>query len=142
MGGATVLMTSSLDLSAQVKGIISDCAFTSPKEVFTHVLKHMMHMPAFPMIQIADILNRKLAGYGLDECNAAREVKNAKVPILFIHGSGDTFVPCSMCETLYENCSAPKEKLIIESAAHAESYYKETSEYEAAMNKFIRGIML
>lgn len=142
MGGATVLMTSSLELPSQVKGIISDCAFTSPKEVFTHVLKHMMHMPAFPMIQIADILNRKLAGYALDECNAAREVKNAKVPILFIHGSGDTFVPCSMCETLYENCSAPKARLIVEGAAHAESYYKETAEYEAAMNKFIRGIML
>ena len=142
MGGATVLMTSSMELPSQVKGIISDCAFTSPKEVFTHVLKHMMHMPAFPMIQTADILNRKLAGYGLDECNAAREVKRAKVPILFIHGSGDTFVPCSMCETLYENCSAPKEKLIIEGAAHAESYYKETAEYETAMNKFIRGIML
>lgn len=50
MGGATVLMTSSLELSEQVKGIISDCAFTSPKEVFTHVLKHMIHLPAFPMI--------------------------------------------------------------------------------------------
>lgn len=142
MGGATVLMTSSLNLPSQVKGIISDCAFTSPKEVFTHVLKSMMHMPAFPMIQISDFFNRKLAGYALDECNAAREVKNAKVPILFIHGSGDTFVPCHMCETIYENCTAPKQKLIVEGAAHAESYYKNTKAYENAMNKFIGGIIL
>ena len=140
MGGATVLMTSGLELPEQVKGIISDCAFTSPKEVFTHVLHSMMHMPAFPMIQIADWMNRKNAGYGLDECNAAREVQKAKVPILFIHGSGDTFVPCSMCETIYENCAAPKRKLIIEGAAHAESYYKDTEAYENALNEFIGGI--
>ena len=137
MGAATVLMTSGLELPAQVKGIISDCAFTSPKEVFSHVLKSMYHMPAFPTMQLADFLNRKLSGYGLDECNAAREVKKAKVPILFIHGSGDTFVPCSMCETIYENCASPKKKLIVEGAAHAESYYKDTDAYENALTEFI-----
>lgn len=141
MGGATVLMASGLDLPPQVKGIISDCAFTSPKEVFTHVLHSMIHLPAFPMMQIADILNRRRAGYGLDDCNAAREVKKAKVPILFIHGSADTFVPCSMCETIYANCASPKKKLIVEGAAHAESYYKYTEAYENAMNEFLGGII-
>lgn len=34
MGGATVLMATGLELPAQVKGIISDCGFTSAKEVF------------------------------------------------------------------------------------------------------------
>ena len=94
-------------------------------------------MPAFPTMQIADLMNRRLAGYGLDECNATREVKKAKVPILLIHGSGDTFVPCSMCETIYENCASPKKKLIIEGAAHAECYYKDTDAYEHALTEFI-----
>lgn len=141
MGGATVLMTSGLDLPKQVKGIISDCAFTSPKEVFTHVLRKMIHLPSFPMMQISDLLNRRLAGYGLDECNAAREVQKAKVPILFIHGSADTFVPCYMCDEIYENCASPKQKLIIEGAAHAESFYKDTKAYENALNEFIGGIV-
>lgn len=140
MGGATVLMMSSLELPAQVKGIVSDCAFTSPKEVFSHVLKSMYHLPAFPVMNISDFLNKRLAGYGLDECNAAREVKKAKVPILFIHGSGDTFVPYSMCETMYENCASSKKKLIIEGAAHAECYYKDTDAYENALTEFIGGL--
>ena len=141
MGGATVLMTSGLELPPQVKGIISDCAFTSPKAVFTHVLKNMIHMPAFPMMQISDLLNRKLAGYGLDDCNAAREVQEAKVPILFIHGSADTFVPCSMCDEIYQNCASPKQKLIVEGAAHAESYYKDTAAYDKALDVFIGGVI-
>lgn len=137
MGGATVLMTSGLELPTQVKGIISDCAFTSPKYVFTHVLHSMYHLPAFPMIQISDMVNRKKAGYGLDECNAAREVRKAKVPILLIHGDADTFVPCSMCEEIYENCPEGTKKLIIKGAAHAESYYKDTRSYECALDELI-----
>ena len=140
MGGATVLMMSSLELPKQVKGIVSDCAFTSPKEVFSHVLKSMYHLPAFPVMNISNFLNKRFAGYGLDECNAAREVKKAKVPILFIHGSGDTFVPYSMCETMYENCASSKKKLIIEGAAHAECYYKDTDAYENALTEFIGGL--
>lgn len=140
MGGATVLMTSGLKLPAQVKGIISDCAFTSPKYVFTHVLHSMYHLPAFPMIPIADYVNRKKAGYGLDECNAAREVKKATVPILMIHGDHDTFVPCQMCDEIYENCASPKTKLIVPGAGHAESYYKDMETYEQALDDFIGGV--
>ena len=141
MGGATVLMTSGLKLPKQVKGVVSDCAFTSPKDVFTHVLKSMYHLPAFPVIQISDCVNRRKAGYGMDECNAAREIKNTRIPVLLIHGDADTFVPVSMCHEIYDNCIAPKKKLIIKGAAHAESYYKDTKAYEEALDTFTKGVM-
>ncbi|MDE7246470.1 MAG: alpha/beta hydrolase [Lachnospiraceae bacterium] len=137
MGAATLLMLSGLSLPEQVKGIVSDCGFTSPKEVFTHVLHTMYHLPAFPVIPGADLVNRRLAGYGMDECNAKREVEKATVPILFIHGEADTFVPCNMCEEIYEHCASPKSKLIVAGAAHAESYYKDTESYENALTEFI-----
>ncbi len=141
MGGATVCMMGGMDLPRQVKGIVSDCAFTSARDVFTHVLHSMYHLPAFPMIQIADRVNRKKAGYGLDDCNAAREVRKAKVPFLFIHGDEDIFVPCRMCEEIYKNCASPKTKLIVKGAGHGESYYKDTKAYEEALDVFIGGIM-
>lgn len=137
MGGATVLMASGLTLPPQVKGIISDCGFTSPKEVFTHVLKSMYHLPPFPVMQGAEIVNKKLAGYGMDECNAKREVAKAKVPILFIHGSKDTFVPTRMCQEIYDCCASPKKMLIVEDAAHGESYFKNMPAYEKALDDFI-----
>lgn len=141
MGGATVLMASGLELPENVKGIVSDCGFTSPKEVFTHVLNNMYHLPAFPAIQGADLINKKFAGYGMDECNAKREVQKATVPILFIHGSADTFVPTSMCHEIYDNCRSPKHMLIVEGASHAESYYKDTEAYEKALTEFAAEIM-
>lgn len=140
MGGATVMMTSGLELPPQVKGIVSDCGFTSPKEVFTFVLNKQYHLPTFPILPGANILTKKFAGYGMDECNAKREVRKAQVPMFFIHGSADTFVPCSMCHEVYDACLAPKKKLIIDGAGHAESYLKATETYERELTKFMKAI--
>lgn len=141
MGASTVLMASGLKLPPQVKGIVADCGFTSPKEVFTHVLHSMYHMPAFPVIQIADALNRKRAGYGMDECNAAREVRKSQTPTLFVHGSKDTFVPSRMCGKMYDNCGAKKWIMVSEGAAHAESYYKDTERYERALDQMFQEVL-
>lgn len=140
MGASTALMASGLILPSQVKGIISDCAFTSPKEVFTHVLNTMYHLPAFPIIQGANVVNKIFAGYGMDECNAKREVKKAQIPILFIHGDKDTFVPSRMCKEIYDCCASSKEIFIVEGAAHGESYYKDTKAYESALDNFLDNI--
>lgn len=141
MGGATVLMTGGLEMPTQVKGIVSDCAFTSPKEVFTHVLHAMYHLPAFPLIPLTDVINRKLAGYGTDECNAAREAAKIQVPLLVIHGSADTFVPTAMCHEIYDNCQTKKKLLVVEGAAHSESYYKNTKDYEEALDWMIEEVI-
>lgn len=138
MGGATVLMTSGLNLPPSVKGIISDCGFTSAWEVFESVLKHTYHLPAFPILQIADGMAKSRAGYGMNECNAREEVKMSKVPILFIHGDADTFVPCWMCRDMYKECEAHKEILIVKGAGHAESYFKEPKMYEKKVNEFLK----
>lgn len=141
MGAATVLMTTGLALPKQVKAAVSDCAFTSAWEVFCTVLKNMYHLPSFPIMQIANRMVKKNAGYELDECNARREVKKAQIPILFIHGKNDTFVPCSMVYELYEACRAEKKLVVIEGAGHVESCYKNPEKYEEAIRSFIFPIM-
>lgn len=60
---------------------------------------------------------------------------------MLIHGDADTFVPCSMCEKIYENCASDKKMLIVKGAAHAESYYKDMEAYENALDDFIGGII-
>lgn len=137
MGGATVLMASGLKLPAGVKAIISDCAFTSAWDVFSHVLNKTYHLPAFPLMNLADGMAKKKAGYGLAECSSSEEVKKAQVPILLIHGDADTFVPSRMCQEIYENCASKKEILIIKGAGHAECYYKDTVSYENKVRTFL-----
>lgn len=141
MGGSTVLMTTGLELPPQVKAAISDCAFTSAWEVFSAVLKNMYHLPAFPIMQISNQMVKKRAGYELDECNARVEVAKAKIPILFMHGDADSFVPCSMVYELHEACKTEKKLVIIEGAGHVESCYRDPELYEGAIEEFIFPIM-
>ena len=141
MGGSTVLMTTGLELPPQVKAAVSDCAFTSAWEVFSSVLKNMYHLPPFPIMQISNQMVKKKAGYELDECNARIEVAKAKIPILFMHGDSDTFVPCSMVHELYEACNTEKKLVVIEGAGHVESCYRDPEVYEGAIEEFIFPIM-
>lgn len=137
MGGATVLMTTGLSLPHNVKGVIADCAFTSAYDVFSHILKRDYHIPKFPIMNITEWMTRKKAGYGYKDVSTLDCVSKTNIPILFIHGDKDDFVPLWMSEKNFEVCSSPKKLLIIKGADHAESYYVDTESYEAAVKEMI-----
>lgn len=138
MGASTVLMASALPgLSESIKAIIADCAFTSPYDVFSHILKRDYHLPAFPVMNINDALCRKKAGYGFRDYSTLEAVHQTSLPILFIHGTKDDFVPTWMSKKNYEQCSSEKELLLVENAAHGASYYENHELYENTMRSFI-----
>lgn len=140
MGGATVLMTVGLGLPGSVRGIVSDCAFTSAWEVFRSVLNTMYHLPATPILATANRMVKRHAGYGIADVNAAAEVARAKVPILLIHGEDDSFVPCRMGREIYENSPAGTELLIVKGAGHGEAYWKDTAAYEQKLSDFLERV--
>lgn len=135
LGGATVLMTGGLELPPEVKGIAADCPFTSAKDMFTQVLHTMYHLPSFPILPLADLISRKKAGYGLDDCRLDEEVKKIRVPVLLIHGDADTFVPEQMSEQIHKNCPPGTKLLIVHGAGHAQSIYVDNEAYEAALDE-------
>lgn len=81
MGGSIVLMTSGFtDLSASVKAVVADCAFTTPYDVFAHILKRDYHLPPFPVMNISEALCRKKAGYGFRDYSTLDAMKVTKLP--------------------------------------------------------------
>ena len=53
------------------------------------------------------------------------------------HGGSDDFVPTFMSQENYEICSGEKDILIIDGAAHAESYPTDSAAYEEKVKEFI-----
>lgn len=137
MGGATVLMASGLELPDNVKTIVADCAFTSAHDVFSHILKRDYHIPKFPIMNLTDVLTKTIAGYGYKDVSTLDQVAKTKVPILFIHGDKDDFVPVWMSEENYKACASDKQLLIVKGADHAEAYYVDRKAYEKAILAFI-----
>ncbi len=122
MGSATVMMASDLELPETVRGIVADCGFTTPWEIMAHVAKKDYNLPAFPLLNLVDLLARCKAGYSLKGADARKALAAAKIPVLFIHGEQDDFVPLSMTRENYAACGSPKDLYLVSGAGHAQSF--------------------
>lgn len=137
MGGATVLMAAGLKLPRQVKGIIADCSYTSPWDIFAHVLGKDCHLPKFPFLYAADYICHRRAGFHFQECSTVESMRENRIPVLFIHGGRDDFVPAGMSWANYEACAAEKEIFIVDRAAHGTCNLVEPEEYRRRVIKFM-----
>ncbi|MDR2403229.1 MAG: alpha/beta hydrolase [Spirochaetaceae bacterium] len=138
MGGATVMMTGGEALPPEVKAIIEDCGYTSVEDQLYYQMKSRYHLKSRWLMNATSRVAKKRAGYGFAEASALEQVKKIKVPILFIHGGDDTFVPTNMVYSLYEACSAPKELFVVPGAGHGVAYTIAGQEYEERISRFLR----
>ena len=137
MGCATTLMAAGLDLPDNVKGIIADCGFTSPWDIIKHVAKERFHLPPFPLMYMVDLICEVVAGFGLKEVSIPEIMKRNKIPVLFIHGDADDYVPMWMTIKNYEACAAKKELYIVSGAGHALAFSKDMEEGKRRIKNFI-----
>ena len=138
MGGATVMMTAGEELPEQIKCIVEDCGYTSVWDEFSLQLKSLFGAPDFPLMYTADLICRLRAGYGFKEASSVEQLKQAEVPVLFIHGEEDTFVPYSMLDQVYNACASPeKEKLTIPGAGHGVAASIDPDLYWSTVETFI-----
>ena len=138
MGAATVLNAAGEEgLPPNVRWVVADCSFSSLKREILHVMKQRFHLPAFPLYYMASGFCRLLNGFFCGTANVVRRTARIQVPVLFIHGDADRFVPTEMVHELYDACTAPKALLIVSGARHGESFLLEPDAYETA----VRGLL-
>lgn len=141
MGAATVMFTSGKEsLPSNVKVAVEDCGYTSVKAEFKHLM-HNYFLPAFPTEYIASGFNKLLAGYTYGEASCLEAVEQANIPMLFIHGTADTFVPSSMVQELYQACTTEKELLLVEGAGHYASASTDPDTYWSSVQTFLAKYM-
>lgn len=136
MGASTVLMTSGLELPENVHGIVADCGYTSPHEIWKHVVENNLHISYGPHSSIADELCRKKIQIGTKDYSTVQALQQNKIPVLFIHGTDDHFVPIEMTYENYKACAAPKRLLVVPGAEHGMSYIVDKAGYEDAVKAF------
>ena len=142
MGGATVMMTSGEEaLPGQVFACIEDCGYTSAWDEFGFQLKNMFGLPSFPILNLSSLVTKMRGGYGFKEASALEQVKKCKVPMLFIHGEDDSFVPFSMLDELYNAAQCNKRKLVISGAGHAKSSSTDPDTYWKTVEEFLNGCL-
>ncbi|MBQ8995594.1 MAG: alpha/beta hydrolase [Oscillospiraceae bacterium] len=141
MGAATVLMASELDLPKNVKGIIADCPFTSPREIIDKVTEVDLKVPAKVAYPFMWTAARLFGGFDLNGADASVTVRSTPVPILLIHGEADDFVPISMSEKIYRANPEMIEYHTFPGAGHGKSYVADRDRYRAIVTEFTQCIL-
>ena len=137
MGGATTMMVSGEEQKPFVKCFVEDCGYTSVWDEFSHELKSSFFLPPFPLMYTTSWLCEKKYGWNFKEASSLKQVAKCKLPMLFIHGDKDTYVPTWMVYPLYEAKPEPKELWIVSGAAHAVSYQENKQEYTDKVRDFV-----
>lgn len=136
MGATTVLLAAGLDLPKNVCGVIADCGFTSPRDIFLAVMKDRYHIPTC-FLWGAGLCCRVMAGFSMDEASTVDALKHCTLPLLLVHGEADDFVPCSMTRAAYEAAGREKTLLTVPGAGHGMSFLVEHDRVYAALVDFL-----
>lgn len=138
MGGATVMMMSGEPLPENVRFAVEDCGYTSAWDEFAYQLKALFGLPAFPLMHFSSAVARIRAGFWLGEASSLKQVEKATLPMLFVHGGSDQFVPAAMVEQLYAaGGMEEKQLLVVEGAGHGGAANTAPERYWGAVDRFI-----
>ena len=140
MGAATVLMASDVGLPENVKGIIADCGYSSPKAILRTVMKELKY-PVGITYSLAKLGAKLFGGFDIEEASAVEAVRNATLPILLIHGDDDRFVPYSMSEECRKQGQDHIELVLIKGAGHGMSFCVDAAAYEDAVMGFCKKVL-
>ena len=138
MGASAVCMALGENLPNNVICGISDCAFDNVYRQMYHVCHPHLRFLCKPTLNILNSFTKRTRDFDMKKADAVRQLKKSKVPVLFIHGNADKFVPVEMCYNLSEAVpETRREVLIVDGAEHIMSYAADTKTYTNKVNKFL-----
>lgn len=135
MGAATVMITAGKDLPENVIGILADCGYSSAKEIIKKTIRDMKLPPdlLYPFVK----LGARLYGhFDLEETSPIEAIRNCRLPIIFIHGEADDFVPCEMSRRIFAACPSPKLLFTVPGAGHGMGYIMDPEGYLKNVTEF------
>lgn len=136
MGAGTVVMAAGRGLPKNVIGILADCGYTSAKDIIKKVIAVEMKLPAdlaYPFVRLGA---RLFGRFNIDELAPIDTVKVTPVPVLFIHGGQDTFVPCYMSQQCHAANPALTRLHIVPAAGHGLAYPVDPDGYLKVAGEF------
>ncbi len=142
MGAATAMMLAGTDsLPSRLRAFVEDCGYTSVWAQFRKELRGRFGLPPFPLLYTASWLCGVRYGWDFREASALEGVRACTLPMLFIHGGADDYVPTAMVYELYAAKPAPKALWVVPGSAHAMSYHDHPQAYARRVALFLQPYM-
>lgn len=140
MGGATTMMTAGEKLPSNVKVFIEDCGYDTVKNEIDYQAQSMYHMPTLlriPLVNVVSGISKIRAGYTYGEASSIAQLHKNHLPMMFIHGGADKFVPTAMVYKNYEATQGPKELWVVPGVGHSMAFAKDPVKYASKVQSFL-----
>lgn len=138
MGASTVMMAANLRLPDNVRGIIADCGFTSATDIIKRVARRAFKINATPILPLLNVGCKMFGKFSLYEIDTVKALSESDIPIFFIHGKCDNFVPCEMSEISYKAARAEKYIYLVENADHGISFLVDPIGIQKQISDFVK----
>ena len=136
MGAATVMLTAAEeDLPPNVVGVLADCGYSSAEEIIKKVMREMK-LPANLLYPFARLGGLLFGHFDVSKASPINAMKRARVPVLFIHGDSDAFVPHAMSVENFKACVTKKELVTVAGAGHGLCFPVNPEQYFEALKNF------
>ena len=94
-------------------------------------------MPPNLMYPFIKLGARIFGGFDLEKYSPIEAMKKCTIPIIFIHGTTDDFVPYEMSVENFNACTHKCKKMVtVEGAGHGLAYLKDTDGYFKGIREF------
>lgn len=134
MGSATCLLEQAYD--ERVMFVISDAGFKDLKTLIKSQIKAKRLAP-WMFYGIVNLNVWFISKGNLTKVSPIESIKNSDIPILFVHGKLDDFIPYQDTVDMYESYLGKKMLFLAEkNAYHARSYYHNQEKYFAILKEF------
>lgn len=135
MGAATTLMMCRNELPKNVKGVVVQGAYShlNRQLIYTFEKRKMPAKIIYFLYKMA-CFNKSI--YDPERTNPIDGAENINIPVVFVHGSEDEYIPCDMSKEMFEICPSINKKLIIVEGA-AGQCFKMSKEYRDTIKHLI-----
>lgn len=139
MGASTALQANPL-LPKQVKAIVADSAYTTIRAELLYQAQHNAHLDKRAANLLLNATDSQLAQkyhFRLADVSCVTALRHNHIPVLFIHGTSDTFVPVRMTKADYRVDRGPKELWLVPGAGHTQAYTADQDSYQQHLMRFL-----
>lgn len=143
MGAASVLLHCAED--SRVDFVIADCPYSDLKDQLAYRLKIEHKLPRFPFMHIASIFSKIRAGFYFGQVSPIQVIKDNNglpdLPIMFVHGDADAYIPMEMSEEMYQVKKGYKKLYLAKGADHALAVSVDREKYAREVHDFLEGAL-
>ena len=134
LGAATSIAV--LEEKPPVDFVVADCGFSEIESVMKTSL-HLMRLPSW-LVHVASLCAKLRFGWSYQDMRPIDSLKDNEIPILFIHGAQDAFIPPFHSQAMAKATKGYSEVHLIEGAAHARSMLTAPEEYGRIVEAFLQ----